>query len=91
MKSLTEVEVLEEEIAELKAELSGAREELNEAERKIEKYEDNERDADDVIAAVDKFLARCERPVGKRTFTIKAGRMTDQAIVVLHDAIGRNL
>lgn len=91
MKQLTEVEALEEEIAELKSELAGVREELDDAERRLSDYQDDERTAEVITAAVDKFLARCERPVGKCTFTIKAGRMTDTAIMGLFDAVGRNL
>lgn len=91
MKQLTEVEALTEEIEELKSELAGVREELGDAERRLSDYQDDERTAEVITAAVDKFLARCERPVGKRTFTIKSGKITDQAIVALHDAIGKNL
>lgn len=91
MKQLTEVEELTEEIDELKSEIAGLREELADASGRLEDYEDNERTAEAITLAVDKFLARCERPVGKRAFTIKPGRMTDQAIVALHDVIGKNL
>ncbi len=78
-----EIEEKNDEIEDLRAQISASEGRYDELEKTIEGNADP-------IDAIDQFLYEVERPVGQLKFDVIHGDAADRAILRLFDAVGRN-
>jgi chromosome segregation ATPase len=87
--SSEDIAALNAEIEEKNDEIKSLSETIDEHEKRIEELEKIVEGRADPIAAIDGFLDECER-IGPQRYEVPLSDRAQRAIVVLHDAAGRN-